>query len=212
MTASAKLLLLITASLALASTSPIMKTDTTNDLDQLLERRRSTRAFKGTTLGDDRVARLLWAAQGVTDDLGHRTAPSAGALYPLELYAVEAGGVLHYTPSRSPDRVALVRVRDGDHRAELAAAALGQEAVRDASVDLVVTAVLARTRAKYGGRAERYALLEAGHAAQNVLLEATAMGLGSVPVGAFDDEAVGRVVGVSPGETVLYVVAVGEAR
>ena len=179
-------------------------------LDDALARRRSVRAFSPRSLDAQTVARLLWAAQGITDPGGHRTAPSAGALYPLELYAVEASGVFHYQPSRSPTEAPLARVREGDRRSELAAAALGQAAVSGAALDIVVTAVIARTRAKYGERAERFALLEAGHAAQNVLLEATALGLGSVPVGAFDDDAVAKVIGAPSGESVLYIVAVGE--
>lgn len=179
-------------------------------LDDVLARRRSTRAFSGRAFDAERIAHLLWAAQGISGPGGHRTAPSAGALYPLEIYAVQPSGVFHYQPGSSRSEASLSRVREGDRRAELAAAALGQDAVSHASLDIVITAVLARTRAKYGDRAERFALLEAGHVAQNVLLEATALGLGSVPVGAFGDDAVARAIGASPDESVLYVVAVGE--
>lgn len=175
-------------------------------LDALLGSRRSVRTFSTRALAWEHVRRLCWAAQGITDPtLGRRTAPSAGALYPLELYVVAPNGAFHY----EPDTDTLTKLHDRDLRAELARAALGQDAVRSPAIDIIVTAVLARTRAKYGARAERYAQLEAGHAAQNVLLEATARGLGSVPIGAFDDDAVRAVVGASRDETPLYVIAVG---
>lgn len=175
-------------------------------LDDALRRRRSVRAFSTQPLSLEDLGRLCWAAQGITDPaLGLRTAPSAGALYPLELYVVLSSGVFHYEPQGHR----LKRLDDTDQRGTLARAALGQDAVRLAGADIVVTAVVSRTRAKYGDRAERYAHLEAGHAAQNVLLEATALGLGSVPIGAFDDQAVRRAIGASADETPLYILAVG---
>jgi SagB-type dehydrogenase family enzyme len=175
-------------------------------LDEALRHRRSTRAFSSRAVGPGLALRLCWAAQGITEPReGLRTAPSAGALYPLELYVVGRDGVSRYEPRRD----ALVRFGGGDRRDALARAALGQDAVRRAGVDLVLTGVVARTRAKYGARAERYVALEAGHAAQNVLLEVTALGLGAVPIGAFDDADVRRVLGAPAGETPLYVIAVG---
>ncbi len=175
-------------------------------LEEVLLGRRSVRDLSDRELTEVEIGQLLWAAQGVTDTEGRRTAPSAGALYPLELYAVMAAGLFHYEPARH----ALALVRGGDLRGRLRAAALDQTAVGAAPLVVVVTAVPARTEARYGPeRAMRYAHLEAGHAAQNLLLEATALGLGAVPVGAFDDAAVGSLLGLTAGEVPVYLVPVG---
>ncbi len=175
-------------------------------VEAALAGRRSIRTFSGAVVTRDEVGRLCWAAQGITERAsGLRTAPSAGASYPLELYVVGADGVFHYEPHKN----ALPRITSDDRRDALARAALGQGVVKQANVAFVITAVVARTREKYGERAERYAYLEAGHAAQNLLLEATSLHLGATPVGAFDDDAVRRVVGAATEETPLYVIPVG---
>lgn len=181
----------------------------TMTLDEALASRRSVRDLAPETLSTEIVGRLLWAAQGVTSPEGYRTAPSAGALYPLELYVATPSGAFHYLP----DTHELVPVRDRDLRADLRAAALDQEPVGDAGVVIVIAADPSRTAAKYGvDRGERYVLLEAGHAAQNVLLEAVALGLGAVPIGAFDDAAIARVVGLPSSQVPLYLIAVGNRR
>jgi len=174
-------------------------------LEEALARRRSERSFSSEALTRAEVGQLLWAAQGVTDGQGRRTAPSAGATYPLELYAVIPEGVYHYLPAGH----ALSLVRAGDVRGELGAAALGQESVAAAPLVVVITGVVARTAARYGSRAERYTWLEAGHAAQNVLLQAVALDLGAVPVGAFDDARVRDVVRAPADEAPLYLLPVG---
>lgn len=177
-------------------------------LEDAMARRRSVREFTADSLQERSVSQLFWAAQGVTDREGLRTAPSAGALYPLELYVALSSGLYHYSPRGH--RVELLVGKD--LRAELSRAAYGQEAVADAPAVFAITAVVARTAAKYGGRAERYVTLEAGHAAQNLLLEATSLGLGAVPVGAFDDRRVHEVLHLSPGEEALYLIPVGHPR
>lgn len=172
--------------------------DTTGGLPlaQALLQRRSMRSFSAGSLSLTQVAQLLWAAQGITSRDGLRSAPSAGALYPLEIDlavgAVEGlhDGVHHY--ASLPHR--LMWTHKEDVRAALAAAAFKQSWVWDAAVVLVISAVFARTTAKYGRRGERYVHMEAGHAAENVLLQATALGLRSVIVGAFDDDAVHQVL------------------
>lgn len=174
-------------------------------LDEALARRRSVREYGTESLDDDAIAKLLWAAQGVTGRAGHRTAPSAGATYPLEVYAVEPGGVFRYEGAHGR----VTRVAAGDVRPALASAAGGQGAVATAPLVVAFAAVQARTASKYGERAERYVSLEAGHAAQNVLLVATALGLGAVPVGAFDDDEVARVLPLRRDERPIYMVAVG---
>jgi SagB-type dehydrogenase family enzyme len=174
-------------------------------LEEALTRRRSIRDFTDAAIGKDTLARLLWASQGVTDASGLRTAPSAGALYPLEVYAVTADGVFHYEPRRHR----VVRQAANDVRRALARAALSQDVVRSAPLVVVIAAVPARTAVKYGQRAMRYVYLEAGHAAQNVLLQATALGLGAVPVGAFEDDAVHQVLLLPPAQHVIYIIPVG---
>lgn len=190
-----------------ASSLPAPRSTGAVSLEEALRTRRSIRELSGEPLPTADIGQLLWAAQGITDPAsGHRTSPSAGALYPLEVYAVTADGVFHYLPTGHR----MERVLAPDLRAELAAAALAQEAVGAAGVDFVLTGVAARTRAKYGDRAERFVAMEAGHAAENMLLQATAMGLGAVPIGGFTDDAVAAVLALPEGELPLYILAVGK--
>ena len=178
-------------------------------LEEALKARRSIRSFSTAALSQAEIGQLLWAAQGTTDADGHRTAPSAGALYPLELDVVSAGGLARYVP----DGHRLVRRGTTDPRAALKAAALDQAAVGEAPLVIVISGVVERTAAKYGAvRAERYVTIEAGHAAQNILLEAVSLGLGAVPIGAFDDAQVRRVLALAEGEAPLYLIAVGHPR
>lgn len=175
-------------------------------LEEALERRRSVREFTSERLAPAEVGQLLWAAQGVTGAEGGRTAPSAGALYPLELYAVTPDGLFHYVPANHTLRL----TRSGDARPELRRAAFDQASVGAAPAVIVVTGVIQRTSAKYGvDRGTRYVQLEAGHATQNLLLEAVALGLGAVPIGAFDDAGVREILGLSKDESPLYLLPVG---
>gem|GEM_PF-158825 len=185
-------------------------------LETALQERRSVRTFRDQPLTLRAVSQLLWAAQGRTDPRGFRTAPSAGALYPLAVYVVAgtvaglAPGVYRYTP----DRHRLERRRAGDVRAALAEAALGQPWVAAAPASLVFTAEIRRTAAKYGNRAARYVFMEAGHAAQNACLEAVALNLGSVPVGAFREAAVDALLELDAdaGEVSIYILSVGHVQ
>jgi len=175
-------------------------------LEEALAKRRSVRQFRARDLSIEQIGQLAWAAQGVTrPETGFRTAPSAGALYPLELYVLTREGGFHYVPKGHK----LVQIFRGDKRAELMRAAFGQGFVAAAPLDIVITGIYTRTRAKYGARAERYVHLEAGHAAQNIHLQAVALGLGSVPVGAFEDTAVAQALSLSSDETPLYIIPVG---
>jgi SagB-type dehydrogenase family enzyme len=174
-------------------------------LEAALMARRSIRSFADTALPLQTIAQLFWSAQGETRPWGGRTAPSAGALYPLELYAATTYGVLHYLPSGHQAEQWL----EGDVRVALWASGLRQEALRQAPAVFVMTAVHGRTSAKYGDRAERYVKLEAGHAAQNLLLQAVALGLGAVPIGAFHDQDIASILGLPPDEAPLYLIPVG---
>jgi SagB-type dehydrogenase family enzyme len=177
-------------------------------LADALAKRRSAREFAPAPLGADQIGQLLWAAQGVTSRAGQRTAPSAGALYPLELYVATADGLFHYEPAAHR----LTRRAERDPRAAIAAAAHGQESVAAAPAVFAFAAVAARTEGKYGTRTPRYVAMEAGHAAQNLLLEATALGLVGVPVGAFDDRRLAEALGLPPDQQPLYLVPVGRPR
>ena len=183
-------------------------------VEEAIAKRRSVREYAPDPITLAELSQLLWAAQGVTDARSrHRASPSAGALYPLELYAVVreggvaglAAGVYHYWPE--DERMSTVKV--GDRSGELRAAALDQETVGLAAVSIVTTAVVPRTRPKYGERALQYVFQESGHAAENVFLQAVSLGLGAVVVGAFDEEEVRSVIGAGPEETPVYVQPVG---
>lgn len=180
-------------------------------VEQALLMRRSERAFSLRSISQAELSQLLWAAQGVTSPRGYRTAPSAGALYPLEI-SVAVGlvpelpaGIYRY---RSADH-ALIPSAAGDRREELARAALNQRFVARAAVVMVMAAVYTRVCAVYGERGVRYTDMEAGHAAQNVSLQAMALGLGSVMVGAFDAAVVHRIAALAAEEEPLYLIPVG---
>lgn len=178
-------------------------------LEEALARRRSVREFAAKPLPEAVVGQLLWAAQGITHPDGLRTAPSAGALYPLEVYVATAAGLYHYKARRHE----LEHRAGGDLRPALARAALEQESIRQAGAVFVFAAVVERTSRRYGpARAPRYVFLEVGHAAQNVLLQGAALGLGAVPVGAFRDAEVQATLSLPKDEQPVYLVAVGYPR
>lgn len=178
-------------------------------LEECIERRRSIRSFGDKPLTWEEVSTLLWACQGITDrSRGFRAAPSAGATYPLEVYLVTAEGVFNYRPREHR----LTRVKEGDLRRELARAALGQGFVAQAPANFVLAAVPERTTYRYGERGVRYIWIEMGHAAQNLHLQAVALKLGSVPVGAFRDEEVRRLLGLPEGVLVGYIIPVGHPK
>jgi SagB-type dehydrogenase family enzyme len=184
---------------------PAPELDGEVSLEAAIAARRSERTFRDEALSRDVLGQLLWAGQGVTSDDGKRSAPSAGALYPLELYVVTASEVLHYLPDGHR-----VEVRaTPDLRPALQEAALDQTAVGSAPAVVVVAAVRARTRAKYGTRGDDYVQREAGHAAQNLLLQATALGLAAVPIGGIDPAAAAAALALPSDEGVLYLIPVG---
>jgi SagB-type dehydrogenase family enzyme len=178
-------------------------------LEEVLSQRRATREFIPGPLSERQLSQLLWAAQGITGSEGYRTAPSAGALYPLEIYVVLPAGFYHYDPARHR----LDRISAEDLRPALCRAALEQQAVREAEAVFVITAVYERTAQKYGtARGSRYVHLEAGHAAQNLLLEAVALGLGAVSMGAFHDAEVQKALSLPRNHEPLYLIPVGKPR
>jgi SagB-type dehydrogenase family enzyme len=178
-------------------------------LTEAIAKRRSIRDFAPDPLSLEQISQLAWAAQGITEPTrGLRTAPSAGALYPLELYLLTKDGVFHYLPQGHK----LIQLSDADRRGDLSKAALDQSSVAQAALDIVIAGVFSRTEAKYRERARQYVYIEAGHVGQNIHLQAVALGLGSVSVGAFRDQAVSEVLALSADQTPLYVIPVGHPR
>lgn len=178
-------------------------------VEQALSERRSLRRFAAAPVRLAEVSQLLWSAQGITDKEGGRTAPSAGATHPLEIFLVAGAvtgldaGIYRYLPQRHE----LVRTAVGDRRAELAAAAY-QDWVRTAPAAIVIAAVEKRT-ARYGRRASLYVHMEAGAVTENVHLQAEALGLGTTVVGAFDDRDLKAAVGLEAQEEPLAILPVG---
>ncbi|MBZ5513773.1 MAG: SagB/ThcOx family dehydrogenase [Acidobacteriia bacterium] len=178
-------------------------------VEEALARRRSVREFTREALSERELSQLLWAAQGITHPDGLRTAPSAGALYPLEIYVATTSGFYHYEPKGHR----LVQLSDRDLRAAVRRAALEQEAITQAPAVFVIAAVYERTSRKYGpARTPRYVHMEAGHSAENLLLEAAALGLGGVPIGAFDDDALHGALALQGDCRPLYLIPVGHPR
>jgi SagB-type dehydrogenase family enzyme len=184
-------------------------------VEEAIASRRSRREYSERPLEKRELGQLLWATQGVTERAtGYRAAPSAGALYPLELYVVVGSlgvdglesGVYLYRPGRHD----LDLLEAGDVQSRLRAAALDQGFVERSAVDIVVCAVDQRTTQKYGERGRRrYVPMEAGHAGQNLYLQAETLGLSTVSVGAFDDRRVREIVGASSDRRPLYVFPAG---
>lgn len=172
-------------------------------LVEALVARASVREYAPRDLTAAEIGQLLWAAQGtrVTD---RRTAPSAGALYPLEVLVLVGTDVMRYRPDAHS-----VAVLGMPSARSALVDAVGQDPVRNAPAAFVVTGVVSRLAERYGDRSERYTRLEAGHCAQNLLLQATALGLGAVPIGAFTDSAVREALDLYSGEAPLYVIPVG---
>ena len=180
-------------------------------LEETLHLRRSVRGYSEEPIRLQELSQLLWAAQGITSDEGFRTAPSAGALYPLEIYAmagnvdVLGAGIYKYSP---PDHV-LTQLRAGDFRPALSEEALQQSQIEEAAVNIVIAAVYGRTTAKYGERGVRYVHMEADHVGQNLCLQAQSLNLGVCPVGAFEDEGVKDIRGLPSEEEPLYILTIG---
>jgi SagB-type dehydrogenase family enzyme len=180
-------------------------------VEHALRMRRSVRSYKADPLDLTEISQILWSAQGITSPRRFRTAPSAGALYPLELYVI-AGNVKNLPPAiykYHPGKHVLVKRASGDMRSELSRAALSQNAIKKAPAVLLFCAVYERTTAKYGRRGIRYVHMEVGHAAQNVCLQAIALGLNTAVIGAFRDTDVKNIANLAADEQPLYFVPIG---
>ena len=195
-------------------TLPKLRYESPATIEQALLKRRSVREFRDAPLALDDLGQLLWAAQGITDRAGFRTSPSAGALYPLEVYAVAGdvqglpAGLYHYIAQGH----ALRLIADWDKRQALAHAAYDQPSIAEAPAIVALCAVYERVTGKYGERGLRYVHMEAGHAAQNIYLQAVSLQLGTVALGAFDDRDVKSVLNLNGREAPLYLMPVGRVR
>jgi SagB-type dehydrogenase family enzyme len=177
-------------------------------LEETIMKRRSKRSFTSQDLTWEQISQLLWAAQGITEKRkGFRAAPSAGALFPLEIYLVTKEGIFHYNPEQHEVEQTSV----GDLRPRLCHAALNQEWIEEAPFSIIISAVYQRTESVYGQRGARYVHIEIGHVAQNIHLQAVALGLDSAPLGAFQDKEVQRCLSLPQDQQPLYIIPVGYA-
>jgi len=187
-------------------------------VEEALESRRSRRNFNEDPITLEQLSQILWAAYGVTSPRsepglrgGLRTAPSAGALYPLEIYVV-AGNVEGLEPGvyrYIADGHKLIMTLEGDVRNELREAALGQRMVSEAPISIFYSAVFERTTGRYGERGRKYVYIEVGHSAQNVYLQVNALGLGTCAIGAFADDMVRDILNLPSHEEPLYLMPIG---
>jgi SagB-type dehydrogenase family enzyme len=182
-----------------------------SSIEKLIKKRRSVRRYTDRELSESVISRIVWAAQGISSKDGLRTSPSAGALFPLDVHVVagEGSGLEPGTYRYIPDEDALVQEVEGDIREKLSIAALSQPMIKNAFVSIVISAVYPRITSKYGKRGIRYAHMEAGHAAQNVYLLGTELGIGTCAVGAFDDEEVKKILKLPANEDPLYILPLG---
>ena len=178
-------------------------------IEEALFKRRLVKEYKNVPISCSDLSQVLWAGQGIED--GKEKSPSAEALYPLEIYAIAGNvsgipaGVYQYRPHTNE----LARIAAGDMRDELAKAALGRRSIKTAAVVIVVSAVYVRTTTKYGEKGIRYAHMEAGHAAQNISLQAVALNLGSAMIGSFHDSEVKKIMRMEDREQPIYIIPVG---
>jgi SagB-type dehydrogenase family enzyme len=182
-------------------------------LEEAIAKRRSIREYSQKNIGENDISQLLWAVQGITDEEeGFRTAPSAGALYPLEIYVVIAmvedieTGLYKYNPSSH----SLILKKSGDIREDIYNVSLSQDSIKNAAAVIIYCAVFERTFYRYGDRATQYVYIETGHSAQNAYLQAEALNLGTVAIGAFDNKGVKKVLDLPDEEEPLYLMPIGK--
>lgn len=183
-------------------------------LEEAIVNRRSQRDFSDKPLTLSQLSQILWAAQGITNkEMEFRTAPSAGALYPLEVYVLVRSngvetlkaGVYHFLPKNHSIEI----VKESDLTNELVQVALGQSFLADAAVNIVIAAEYERTTGKYGERGVKYVHMEVGHVSQNIYLQVESLGLGTVTIGAFHDKDITSLLNLPPNHHPLYLMPIG---
>lgn len=186
--------------------------DGSTSIEKTLLKRRSVREYTNKPASLSEVSQVLWAAQGITDQRGFRTAPSGGGLYPLELYIVAGNvddlpdGIYKYNPFKHE----LLRISKGDMRNHLCHAAHDQASIKNAAFVVIFSAVYERTTGKYGERGVRYVHMEAGHVSQNIYLQSVSLNLGTLVIGAFNDNEVKKVLKMPDREYPLCIMPVGK--
>lgn len=181
-------------------------------LEETIQKRRSIRRYAPDPLRLDQVSQLLWSAQGITDQSGKRASPSAGAQYYLETYLIAGkveglpAGIYRYVPEGHR----LIRIASGDLRSALAEACLGQRWVKEGPASIVFAAIGSKLKKRYGERGVRFVDMEAGHAGQNLYLQATALGLGTVAIGAFREDEVRGLLHIPDNEIPIYLFPFGK--
>ena len=176
-------------------------------LEECIYERISVRNFKDNVIEPEKISQILWAAQGKKGD--KRTVPSAGATYPLEIYVtLRDKGFFHYNIKKH----LLELVKEEDLSKRLARASLDQYFIADAYLNIIICAEFSRTTWRYGQRGVRYIFIEVGHCAQNIHLEAVALGLSSVPIGAFEDDQVRSVLDLPKKLEPLYIIPIGYSK
>jgi SagB-type dehydrogenase family enzyme len=183
-------------------------------VEQAIKHRRTIRSYLSKSLTLGHLSQIFWAGQGITGDRGYkRSAPSGGALYPMDIYAIVGdngvkglkAAIYHYDPHKH----AALLITEGDFRKDVARSSLSQMWMAEAHLNLVITSEYSRITSNYGTRGERYAMIEAGHIAQNIFLQAEALGLRAGIVGAFDDEDVNRIMKINRSHEPLLILPVG---
>lgn len=177
-------------------------------LEELLWKRQSTHAFTAQVPSWEQIGQMLWAAQGVNrPNEKKRTVPSAGATYPLEMYVILPEGIYHYLPNEH----AAVQTKKGNPWEELLKAGFKPASVYHSPCVFVIGAEFERTSKRFGDEATRYVYLEGGHAAQNLLLQAEALGLSTVPIGVALNQQVCDLLGIPKEQKPIYVIATGQS-
>ena len=189
-------------------------TDGDVSLEMTIHQRRTVRSFHSKALTLTQLSQLFWAAQGITDPAGYkRASPSAGALYPMDIYGAVGDGCVEGLHSGiylyDPATHSLSLIQKGDRRRDIATASLGQMWMSYAPITFVITAEYSRITSKYGRRGLRYAMIEAGHTGQNIFLQSQALGLEAGIVGAFEDQKVIQVMGIKSTHEPLLLIPVG---
>lgn len=187
---------------------PVLKG--TYSVEEALKNRRSVRKYKNSPLTLKEVSQILWACDGKTIEWGGKTAPSAGATYPLEIYIV-AGNVEELSPGLyryDIEKHSLFLVKPGDLRKNISMGAWNQKMLIEAPITVIISGIFKKTTGRYENRGERYVFMEVGHCGQNIHLQAESLGLGTVMVGAFEDKKVKEVLGIE--EDIFYLCPVGK--
>jgi len=204
----------------LAYNLPSPRTDGSVSVERALSKRRSQRSFVDKAISAEDLSQVLWAAYGITQLApdrpalrgGFRTAPSAGGLYPFEIYVLitKVNGIEPGVYKYISEEHKLVRTINKDIRDEFAAAALGQSHIKEAPVNIFYTAIYSRMTKKYGDRGrDRYVCMDLGHSAQNVYLQAEALNLGTCAIGAFSDDKIAEIMQLPEEEVPLYIMPLG---